>query len=245
MATTTLPNIDDDQKYTYHRHEKITSKLSSQCTSLSPTTPCRFLFSKGKNGQKRKLAEDTVTVPIQDHDPSSDRIMIQYPKGSTYRIRKEYLLPVLEDERQIVVSPETDLYRRLCWVHTQKMDSFVEIGCDFGLTSGHVHVKQESKLGIDKSTTSIEIAKKNFPQDRFLEVDVLENSEEDMRDILETYKLRECDVEGGLVVAIDINGNRELEAVIQCLDRVLKLWKPRLVIVKSRSLYSKLVEMEF
>jgi len=48
-----------------------------------------------------------------------------------------------------------------------------------------------------------------------------------------------------LVVAIDINGNRELNAVLQCLDRVLKCWKPKLVIVKSRSLYGKLIDMGY
>ena len=76
-------------------------------------------------------------------------------------------------------------------------------------------------------------------------MDVLEQSREEMEDILIKYGLRGSgvDVEGGLVVAIDINGNRELEAVIECLERVLKWWKPRLVVVKSRSLYSKLVEM--
>ena len=241
----TLPNAstEDQEQYTYHRYEKLTAQLQARAASLSPTNPCRFLFSKGKEGRKRKLGDETVTVPPQDHDPSSDRIMIQYPRGSTYRIRKEYLLPVLQQKKQIIVSPETDLYRRLCWVHTLEQDSFVEIGCDFALTSGHV--KCQSKLGIDKSTTSIKIAKNNFPKDEFLEVDVLENSVEEMKGILKTFKLRDSDVEGSLVVAIDINGNRELEAVEKCLDRVLKIWKPRLVIVKSRSLYAKLVEMEF
>ena len=239
MTMKMLPNTE--AKYTYHRHEKLTSKLQSESNNLSPTAPCRFLLSKGKNGKKRNLATDTVTVPAQEHDPSSDRIMIQYPKGSTYKLRKEYLLPIIQEERQIVVAPETDMYRRLSWVHTLQEDAFVEIGCDFGLTSGHVVC--ESKLGIDKSKTSLGIAKNNFPSDRFLEEDVLENTQEEMEDILERYKLRACDVEGGLVIAIDINGNRELEAVEECLDRVLKWWKPRLVIVKSRSLYSKLVEM--
>jgi hypothetical protein len=65
-----------------------------------------------------------------------------------------------------------------------------------------------------------------------------------MEDILVKRKLRCCDVDGGLVVAIDINGNRALEAVEACLERVLKLWNPRLVVVKSRSLYSKLVDLK-
>jgi hypothetical protein len=47
------------------------------------------------------------------------------------------------------------------------------------------------------------------------------------------------------VVAIDINGNRELPAVVKCVDRVLISGKerpPRLVIVKSRFLHAKLLE---
>lgn len=46
------------------------------------------------------------------------------------------------------------------------------------------------------------------------------------------------------VVAMDINGNRELPAVLKCLHRVLNSGKepPRLVIVKSRFLHAKLLE---
>ena len=42
-----------------------------------------------------------------------------------------------------------------------------------------------------------------------------------------------------LVVAIDINGNRELEAVQDCILRVQSLWQPRLIIVKSRALHQQ------
>jgi len=243
---TSLPNTTDII-YTYHRHDVLTAQLQSEVLNIPPNVPCRFLISKGKDGKKSKLAPDTVTIPLQEPhaDPSesssesSDRITIQYPKGATYKLRKSYLLPIIRKAHQIVVSPETDLYRRLCWVHTQPNDAFIEIGCDYGFTSGAVVCN--AKLGIDKSEESLEIAKNNYPNDEFLEVDVLEQSREEMEDILIKYGLRGSgvDVEGGLVVAIDINGNRELEAVIECL----KWWKPRLVVVKSRSLYSKLVEM--
>ena len=284
--TITLPNIttenDDDEddddhdhdgkkknnnkyKYTYHRHEKLTSKLQSESNlkKLLPTSPCRFLLSKGKDGRKTQLSKDTVTVVQNNNDSesSSDRIMIKYPKsGSTYKIRKEYLLPIIQEDNQIIVSPETDIYRKLCWVHTnQDNDYFIEIGCDFGFTSGNVLCK--NKLGIDKSKTSIDIAQKNHPTDQFLEIDVLEITLQEMEDILIQYQLlqqqdHDEDENGNenenennhgsrLVVAIDINGNRELNAVIQCLDRVLKCWKPNLVIVKSRSLYSKLIDMGY
>jgi hypothetical protein len=37
---------------------------------------------------------------------------------------------------------------------------------------------------------------------------------------------------------MDINGTRELPAVLECLQAVWKLWRPRLVIIKSRALYA-------
>ncbi len=45
------------------------------------------------------------------------------------------------------------------------------------------------------------------------------------------------------VVAIDVNGNREIDGVLQCLQSVINQdWKqhPRLIIVKSRYLYWQL-----
>ena len=43
-----------------------------------------------------------------------------------------------------------------------------------------------------------------------------------------------------LVVAIDINGNRDLPAVIKCIQLVMA-WSPRLIVVKSRALHAKMV----
>lgn len=229
------------EKYTYHKHETITEKLRNQAHLGPRDAPCRFLTSKGR--KKRALSPDIVTIPDQGegYDESSDRIKILYPLGSTYNLRKDYLLPILQDNHQIIVSPETDFYRRMSVVHTQKKDSFVEIGCDFGFTVGIVEC--DHKLGIDKSTESIGIAHDNYPTCDLLQADLLECSMEEMQAILEDKKLRPCeDVEGGLVVAIDIGGNRELEAVVQCLDRVLNWWNPRLVIVKSRELYSLMLK---
>ena len=100
-----------------------------------------------------------------------------------------------------------------------------------------------NKLGIDKSAESVGISQKNYPNDEFIELDLLEIPEEEIVQVLSERKLRNEDVDGGLVVAIDINGNRELEAVEDCLKRVLKWWTPKLVIVKSRSLYAKMTDL--
>ncbi|GFH60594.1 hypothetical protein CTEN210_17070 [Chaetoceros tenuissimus] len=239
-----LPNIirDEGEKvYTYYKHEVITKSLQENAHNLAVNTKCRFLTSKGKNGKKRKLDDATVVLPEQDNDPKSERITIMYPKGSTYNIRKSFLYPILEKDYQILVSPETDLYRRLCWVHTRPNDSFIEIGSDYGFNIGSVVC--DKKLGIDKSAESVATSKKNYPIDDFIELNLLEIPEEEIIEVLSERKLRNEDVDGGLVVAIDINGNRELEAVEDCLKRVLECWVPKLVIVKSRSLYAKMTEL--
>jgi hypothetical protein len=52
--------------------------------------------------------------------------------------------------------------------------------------------------------------------------------------------LNETDTNSSLVVAIDINGNQELEAVQKCIEIVIDKWKPRLIVVKFRALYAEL-----
>ena len=236
------------------------------------------------------------------------------------------------------MAPETAEYRRLCAVHTHPWDDhFIEIGCDFGLTSGEVVVggrrrhghgggtptktMTKRKLGIDKSPTSIAMATQKYPHDDFLVVDVLAITEAELYQILLQYQFvrrttthrrrttshttttrsdrnttrtttpdnKPVDEEpkphhhdpdtattttttadddddddddddpamakeeaaeegpdgGKFVVAIDINGNRDLDAVRQCLDRVVRCWKPELVIVKSRAFYRKLIELGY
>ena len=149
------------------------------------------------------------------------------------------ILPITQQSHLIIVAPETKYYRKLCIVQTPYDHSFIEIGCDFALTTGNVNCVQ--KLGIDKSPTSLEIAKSNFPDLPLEEVDILEESEENLMNLLERYEITD---EDKLIVGIDINGNREYEAVRDCLQRVLDLWHPRLIIVKSRSMFSVLSEQD-
>lgn len=112
------------------------------------------------------------------------------------------------------------------WGGVRKNDNFIEIGCDYGLTVDSVDAK--STLGVDKSEESIGIARKRYPDHAFLLGDV--------------FKDLTLTPQHPLVVAIDINGTRELPAVMKCVQLVLDSWSPRLVIVKSREFYSKLVK---
>ena len=207
-----------------------------------------------------------------NNNNNNDRILVRYPKGSTYHVKKENLLPVLQQDSMVVVLPETRIYRRWCVVHTQPNDSFCEIGCDVGILVDrireHSSVPQHVS-GMDKSTTSINDAKRRYPKSKFLEWSVpLEDehqTDEDITDKNDNEAKKEeqppptkqetplpmdlfpipdskDEMNKSLVVAIDINGNRGLKAVQQCVQIVIQEWRPRLLIVKSRALYHDLAE---
>ena len=110
-----------------------------------------------------------------------------------------------------------------------KSNVLKEIGCDFGILVDSVDAK--SSLGIDKSEESIQIANSRYPNQRFLLCDVFED------DLTEETNRTQKE---SLVVSIDINGNRELPAVLKCIQFVLDSWAPRLIMVKSRELHAKM-----
>lgn len=127
-----------------------------------------------------------------------------------------------------MVASETNDYRRMAIVHTCEEDHFLEIGCDFGILVNSVDAK--SQIGVDKSEESIAIAKERYPHRDFVLGDIFED------DLASTLP------QTPTVVAIDINGNRMLPAVLQCIQVAMSKWAPRLIIVKSRELYATLVE---
>jgi len=262
-----LPQPVDAQsigcKYTYHSYDEVNNAFFPVHLSLPRNTPCRLLLSKGKNGRKTQLSPHSVItleeVPVSDSTcinsdrsegggdsnentsgssssprpkDNETRVKVQYPEGSTYNIRRSNLLPIIQRQRVILLVPETVDYRRLCIVHTRQQDGFIEIGSDLGKTIGQI-VAYET-LGIDKSSTSVETASKDYPTCRFMEKDVLVESKEWWQDLIVGTYFSNAE---NLVVGIDINGNREFEAVRECLQRVLEWWRPRLVLVKSRSMF--------
>lgn len=227
---------------------------------------------------------------VVSQDAASDdepRVLVRYPKGSTYHVRKSFLLPVLEpgvvtSDRLVLVVPETPEYRRASVVHTCVGESFLEIGSDYGISvdrvrkalsevgavplvatatgdaSQTVAAKEEDKnddgsgtnrvacLGVDKSPESIEIAMKRYQDTTFSTEDALTDEGTAKMRALCKQKLV-----GGYpnVVAIDINGNRLLDHVVECVERVMnpgddvvlgRDWDlPRLIIVKSRFLHEE------
>lgn len=140
---------------------------------------------------------------VISYDENSDRVNVRYSKGSTYRVRRRYIIPVLEpscgkeddyQRRHVIVCAETNDYRRQCSVHTCVGEIFLEIGCDFGPCTDRVRkmlclplpLKEmeiceginhkcftANVIGIDKAPQSIDVAKERFPDTHFAVGDAL------------------------------------------------------------------------
>ena len=129
---------------------------------------------------------DSNSKKRQDHE---GRILVRYPKGSTYHVKRENLLPVLtlgttahsnndtatssstaENNLAVVVLPETNVYRRWAVVHTRADDAFCEIGCDVGILVQRVHESSscpQHVWGLDKSVDDIQQAQERYPHCQF------------------------------------------------------------------------------
>ena len=231
--------------------------------------------------RRARVVSDNNNNNNNNNNSDDERVLIRYPKGSTYRVRRTNICPVLEHEKGLVlIYPETPAYRKSCVTHTYQNDRFLEIGCDFGPTIDKVQrglqqggivsmdANQNEKqpideevppmektkvqcLGIDKSQVSIDIAKERYPHCYFTLEDALTvEGTQQLRQLCQDVML------GGYptIVAIDINGNREISAVMQCINHLMNPinppdgWVlPRLIIVKSRLLHHAMLakqEME-
>ncbi len=110
----------------------------------------------------RVVADDEKIITSPDIISSSvlsshweRRVLVRYSRGTTYRVHAYNLIPVLEPNVHnvssslstttaakcpynspplVVLVPETNIYRRVAKVHTTSEDTFMEIGCDYGIT---------------------------------------------------------------------------------------------------------------
>eukprot|EP00545_Synedropsis_sp_CCMP1620_P001174 CAMPEP_0119021232 /NCGR_PEP_ID=MMETSP1176-20130426/25577_1 /TAXON_ID=265551 /ORGANISM="Synedropsis recta cf, Strain CCMP1620" /LENGTH=289 /DNA_ID=CAMNT_0006975793 /DNA_START=32 /DNA_END=901 /DNA_ORIENTATION=+ len=205
-------------------------------------------------GRARIVSGDVVveTNPTTSGPETEARVQVCYPSGSNYNVKSAHLHCVLEHAKNIIlVIPETDLYRRTCQIHTLPNEDFLEIGCDVGLCckriadtgvvllnnckaapDGQNKLDARRVVGIDKSDVSIAKAKARYPTMDWFHWDAVEGSRSDFSDL----ESLEPDV-----IALDINGNRELPAVLACINAIWNRhhWKPRLIIVKSRTLHQR------
>ena len=242
------PNNDDAnnaQRYELFLRGRIIDNPHASSSSSSATTGTTIDKDDDKD-------HATTTTTFSDKDNNIDRLWIQYPKGSTYHVKRKNLVRILQRRGGLIlVWPETDVYRRGCLTHTLPVsEGFVEIGCDHGLTvdrvassltttpsSSSAAAAAAAVLGIDKADDSIASARRRYPQYTFVQWDCLQPDAVVPPELHELIQANES-----FHLAIDIGGNRDLPAVLQCLHRLLVDFrlKPRLVFVKSRALFQEL-----
>ena len=243
------------------------------------TTPTMNQSRKEFYRRARVVSDDDE---VKDSAGRGDRrVLVRYEKGSTYRVHAYNLLPVLEPclhesssiPPLVVLVPETNVYRRVARVHTTPDDSFLEVGCDYGITVDKIQKsladagdvprvwpapedggvgddsssggagtqpgsgRRSSCLGVDRSQESIDIANERYPDCLFSLVNVLRPDEmSSLRALCEKSLVNSSPS----VVCVDVNGNREIDGVLDVLRMVVdERWRrqPRLIIVKSRFLY--------
>jgi hypothetical protein len=193
-------------------------------------------------------------------ESSTPRVLVRYPEGSTYRVRVDHLIPILDGGPAgarnlglVIAVSETPEYRKCCAVHSLPHETLVEIGSDLGHNlervyrtgGGGSNPNRRRLVGVDKSPTSIAAASASYPHLSFVRWDPLEEPVRVLYDGLNLLTDGGGDEEEKLfrpdVVAIDINGTRELPAVLRCLSVVFEAgWEPRLIVVKSRALHAYL-----
>jgi hypothetical protein len=227
--------------------------------------PVWVSLSGGANGAvgKKKLFRRAVVQQVvvdeekegggYDDDEDDHRVRVEYASGSTYKVRPSLLEGILSAELQctmnqhkhVLLYRETDAYRRACVIHCGIDEEFLEIGCAEGIScekirqTGSVVDEDPTRrtrrppVGIDKSATCIDEARKRYPECEFVQADIF-SAEEDGSPKSDVFCWRAY---APTVVAIDINGTRELEAVLSSIELVIRHWQPRLVLVKSRALY--------
>jgi hypothetical protein len=206
------------------------------------------------------LVQPQFLIPILDADYARNKVLPSLKCDAT------------GSQAFVLVYPETSQYRRACILHTAPSEHFIEIGCAEGITCHRVYErsrhpmqeKQRIVLGMDKSSFSIQIAQKKYtssPNLHFVTFDILQKKEHDdpivdaceendhVRDMLRRLQRRDLTEPPppescALVIAVDINGNRDLDPVLQCIRILMHRLAPRLIIVKSRSLRNALVDCE-
>ncbi len=160
--------------------------------------------------------------------------------------------------RSAFVTYDTNSFRTACSFVEEDRDVVVEIGCSYGKATQLLASRAGSGnvLGVDTSKEALVAAKMRNAEVEFLHCDVLAtpNTLTNKLDELlanktaggktETETETETEKPRELVVYVDIGGNRELEALAALLPWVASLRKPpRLIVVKSQSLYNNVVEL--
>jgi hypothetical protein len=174
--------------------------------------------------QGKKIFSKGIVIHFVSSGDFAGRYKILFPDGSHYHCRPERLIRI-EAPQTILCVRETNDYRRIAKTQVCPDDHVLEIGSDFGHTTNLISQITSNVIGIDKSVQQHEVSKKDFPHIPFYLMDVL-GEKPRFRELPNCNK-----------VFIDINGNRELEAVQEAVALVIDTMRPELIVVKSRSYF--------
>ncbi len=203
-----------------------------------------FIFqSASKPFERAHIIEKIVT----DHESNfRGRLKVKYTHGqqSTYYVRPKNIIKVIQTDtttkyHHCIVTKDTNMYRRLAHAQTEPNDIALEIGCDFGYTTKILGTKCKIALGIDKKYSHVKSAIDKYGDDDkvlFHAVDIFKDSD----NILGKYSKQLQ--HNPTIIFIDINGNRELQAVVKALNVVYERFQPRLVVIKSSSFFNYLYD---
>ena len=149
--------------------------------------------------------------------------------------------------RALLVVDETPRYRRLARAHARARERWLEVGCDTGAACAELARsvgRAGAVLGVDKAAPSLAAARarKGGTDDadvRYAMLDLLAPGGGDALAAAAAASFGGGACDGAL---IDINGNRELDAVLSAVGvLVAHVGTPEVLIVKSRALHAELV----
>jgi hypothetical protein len=167
------------------------------------------------------------------------RIRVRFLNDSSKaHIRPTMLVPQPpSDKRAYFITPTTDLYRRFAKTQGTEKEIFIEIGSDFGQTTSIMSQRFPFVVGLDKSDSHVIESRIRHPKCSFVTADVFKNPE-CLKECLTMFPKNEDNTERSCVVLVDINGNRPMDAVKACVEIVEEQLKPRIIVVKSKELYT-------
>jgi hypothetical protein len=204
------------------------------------------------------LDDEEVNDKSSQRQRSERRVLVRYSKGATYRVRAYNLLPVLEPSVHdtalpplVVLTPETHIYRRIAKIHATPEDSFMEIGCDYGITVDKIQssieeggkVPKEWPCETNNEVVSVHEMKEDdggcarvscIGVDKSVEsIDIANGRYPKCKFMLANVLVPEemsairsmCEAslrgEAPSIICIDVNGNREIDGVKKCLQVIM------------------------
>jgi len=140
-----------------------------------------------------------------------------------HRASKRHVQNLAQTAAQLVVAETWAEYRAVA-ERVRDGDVCLEIGCGRGVTTELLGRIAERAVGVDKSAKVIEMARERFASVEFCELDC----ETDWSELRGLGPFS--------VVFVDVNGSRELRTLLPILEKVERVLRPRLLVVKNAPL---------